>query len=120
MPAQTRASGFLSARNRRNASNPHHNTPTKARVKAAIKYRDLASTFNGRLSNNAIFTAEGVSERAGYRILADTSNSERTFPHKDLENWKEIRGHHGSVSTADIKRMEDIIEASDTEGRSMT
>lgn len=120
MPAQTRTSQVISERNRRNARNPHHNTPQKARLKSAIKYRDLGHSFNGRLSNAAIFEAEGFSERAGRRALANTSVSERTFPYKDLKDWKETRGHPGSVSAADIKRIEDTLEASDIEQRSMT
>lgn len=80
----------------------------------------MSSTFNARLSNNAIFAAEGFSARAGRRTLADTSNSERTFPHKDLDNWEETRGCSESVFKADIKRMEAIIEAADVEERLMT
>ena len=120
MPAQTRATTALSKRKSQNASNPHHDTPKKIRVRAMIDMRNRTGHYAGNTTNTAIFDLAGVSRSAGKRIVSSDSLSERTFPYKDLPNWKETRGAPETVTPSHIKRCEDILREADVEERSMT
>jgi hypothetical protein len=120
MPVQTRAAQIISERNRRNASYTHHDTPKKIRVRAAVDMVKKANNYASNLTKQAIFVAAGVSSAAGHRILTQNLNSNRTFPHKDLPDWKETRRAPNLVTPAHIQRMEAIIEAADVEERSIT
>lgn len=120
MPAQTRASQVISERNRRNAKNPHHDTPKKVRVRTAVDMVKNTNIYGSHVSKEAIFMAAGVSSSAGYRMLTENLDSNRTFPHKDRDFWKETRGAPALVSGPQLIRMEAIIKAADIEEKSMT
>jgi hypothetical protein len=86
MPVQTRAAQIISKRNRRNALYPHHDTPKKIRVRAAVDMVKKANNYASNLTKQAIFVAAEVSSAAGHRILTQNLDSNRTFPYKDLPN----------------------------------
>ena len=108
----TRSEEALSQRNRANASNPHHNTPQKARIREAAFQLRTNGNWNGIYNLNGIFERQGVSKTRGYAILRENLDSDRTFPQEEKE---ETRGRPKKIPQAKIWVMEAIIEQADVQ-----
>jgi hypothetical protein len=119
----TRQASILARRNQENASNPHHNTPKKARIRAAYKeWLETTPSEETRttITKQAFFERNHISRRSGYRILGLelTNPSDRTFHNQP--GVTETRGRRKLIIDDDLHRMEEILYNSDIETRSMT
>ena len=88
-------------------------TPVKARIQGAIDFLE-SEGIKGRKS--AVFRANGVSRRTGYRILQ--SSNPRTL--KNDPTHKETRGRKQIMTPAQIREMEKNLENEGLEGRGLT
>jgi transposase len=113
----TRAQKAASKTNRRNASNPHHNTPQKTRIKALAEITKTKAVWNGAINLTQIFKSSGVSMSRGKEILKEDAKKTRVFPHN---RETETRGRKSVISDAQIRVMERIIEEADIQERSMS
>ncbi len=88
-------------------------TPVKARIQGSIDFLE-SEGIKGKKS--AVFRANGVSRRTGYRILQ--SSNPQTF--KNDPTRKETRGRKEIIILAQIREMEKILENEGLEGCGLT
>jgi len=96
---QTRHQEILSKQNQHNATHPHHNTPQKARIRAAIQTLEETGIWNGAYNKLQVFNKIGVSKARGYIILKERTYTNRTFP---CGNEVETRGRPKKISQEKI------------------
>jgi transposase len=116
----TRQESRLSEKNRQNASNPHHSTPKKARIRAAHEQLQAHESTGYHDTNIALFRRYDVAKSSGYRILASESanQSDRTFHNQP--GVTETRGRRKKIIDEDLHQIEEILHNSDIETRSVT
>ena len=116
----TRQASRLSQRLQSNASNPHHDTPTKSRLRAAYRERKRHVFTTPYDSNNSLFQDYGIARSSAYRIIASESlnPSDRTFHNQP--GIQETRGRPKKITDDDLSRMDAIIQSCDVQGRAMT
>ena len=115
----TRLASKLSDQKRENASHRHHDTPTKARIRA--QYEEFkVHDYSGTNTKTLLYSRIGIPRRSINRILASefSNPSHRTF-HNDPA-IKETRGRPKLITDDDLHRMEAIIQSCDVQGRAMT
>jgi hypothetical protein len=112
----TRHASRLAEINQENASNKHHDTPKKARVKAAYEELKLHEFTGARDTNNSLFQRLDIPKRSGYRILAQ--QADRT--HHNQPGIDEARGRPKLITPQDLARLDTIIQSCGVQGRSMT
>ena len=88
-------------------------TPVKARIQGAIDFLE-SEGITGK--KGAVFRANSVSRRAGYRILQSSN------PHtlKNDPTRKETREPKRIITPTQIREMKKILENKGLEGRSLT
>lgn len=114
---QTRSQHILTERNKANASNPHHETPQKSRIREAARILRTTGTWNGRHNLQGVFEEYGVSRARGYAILNERTHTDRTFPHIPEV---ETRGRPREIPQAKLWEMEQILEQADVQERAMS
>ena len=113
----TRHASRLSQKNHENRSNPNHDTPTKAGLRAAYKHHItlLPHGFtNATNTNQALFKSLDIALSSAYRILASQSieQSDQTFHNQP--DVTETRGRPKTIINEDLNVMDAILRDSDT------
>jgi hypothetical protein len=77
----TRQDLILYQRLRKSASNTHHSTPTKARLRAAHQVLQNHDFRGVQDSNNTLFRQLGIAKSFAYRILASELINQSDYTH---------------------------------------
>lgn len=119
----TRVATEINQRKRKNATNPHLNTPQKARIRQAYTDRKEMNYYGLRSRNHsfkAAYEALAVSKTSAYRTIREARPSDVDRTIHNARDVDEPRGRPRTITPSEIHEMERIIKESDAIGRSMT
>jgi hypothetical protein len=112
----TRETARISLQKAQNATHPHHDTPTKSKIRGTVEALDRRGIYNASTTKTSIFEEFGVSKTRGYAMLK-SSATDRRFPHS---GETETRGRPHKITPDQIETMEHILHNADFHGRAMT
>ena len=94
----TRHASRLSQRNQENASNPHHSTPKKARVRAAYKELKQHDFTRARDLNTTLFQRLDIARSSSYRIITSENLNQSDWTFHNQPGVTETRGRRKLIT----------------------